>query len=68
MSTTFRYHGEIGAPRAPVIPRDRIAMNGTALLVLLLVAAPLLPIIYQAFIDRPSSTSGEPVRTASVWR
>ena len=49
----------IGAPSLPRFPRDALVQNGIALLTLVLVAVPLIPIIYQSFVDRPLYDPGQ---------
>lgn len=50
---------QVGAPFLPRFPRDALVQNGVALLTLLLVAAPLLPILYQSVVDRPLYDPGQ---------
>ena len=49
----------IGLPARAGFPRDAVVQNGVALLTAVLVLAPLLPILYQAFIDRPLYDTGQ---------
>jgi len=47
-----------GAYNAPIIRRTVLIQYGVALLTVILVAAPLVPILYQALLDRPLYDSG----------
>lgn len=47
-----------GAYNAPIIRRTVLIQYGVALLTVILVAAPLVPILYQSLLDRPLYDSG----------
>jgi iron(III) transport system permease protein len=56
------------APPRPLPARDAGIQWGVALLTVVIVAAPLLPVLYQSFIDRPLYDSGQRLTLANFQR
>lgn len=50
---------ELGPPSRSALPRDALIQNGIAAITVLLVATPLLPILYQSFVDRALYDAGQ---------
>src|SRR5690349_12818482 len=68
MSATAALPPHADAAPRPVPARDAGIQWGVALFTLVIVAAPLLPVLYQSFIDRPLYDSGQQLTLANFHR
>jgi iron(III) transport system permease protein len=70
MTMTARFFDDVEplTPRPDRALRDRLIQYGLALSVVFLVAAPLLPVLYQSLLDAPIYESVTKLTLANYWR